>query len=80
MLFYNTLYDENASSHLAVGRAYRSSLENGAEMSDEVFAEGGGNDSLTHVDFMIGSGKMDVDGISKDGSVEPLMRGGEWAD
>lgn len=80
LLFYNTLYDENASSHLAVGRAYRSSLENGAEMSDEAFAEAGGNDSLTHVDFMIGSGKMNVDGIAKDGSVEPLMRDGEWAE
>ena len=48
-------------------------------MSDEEFAEAGGNDSLIHVDFMIGSEAMDIDGIREDGSREPLMRAGEWA-
>ncbi len=79
LLFFNTLYDENASSHLAVGRAYRICLEGGAEMSDEGFLAAGGNDSLAHVDFMIGSELMDVDGVLEDGQVEPVMRNGEWA-
>jgi aminopeptidase len=79
LLFLNTLYDENASSHLAVGRAYRICLEDGAEMSDEDFLAAGGNDSLAHVDFMIGSELMDVDGVLDDGRVEPVMRKGEWA-
>jgi aminopeptidase len=48
-------------------------------MSDEAFAAAGGNDSLAHVDFMIGSNKMDIDGITADGAAEPLMRAGEWA-
>lgn len=79
LLFYNTLYDENASSHLAVGRAYRICLAGGATMSDEEFTAAGGNDSLTHVDFMIGSELMDVDGVLGDGRREPVMRAGEWA-
>lgn len=79
LLFLNTLYDENASSHLAVGRAYRICLEGGAEMPDEDFLAAGGNDSLAHVDFMIGSELMDVDGVQEDGTVEPVMRAGEWA-
>ena len=80
LLFYNTLLDENASSHLAVGRAYRPCLQGGGKMSDQEFAAAGGNDSLTHVDFMIGSDRMDVDGIKEDGSSEAVMRSGEWAD
>ncbi len=79
LLFYNTLFDENASNHLALGRAYRFCLENGAAMSDEEFATAGGNNSLTHVDFMIGSAEMDIDGLTGDGSAEPIMRGGAWA-
>ncbi len=78
-LFYNTLFDENASCHLAVGRAYRFNLEGGEQMTDEEFEKRGGNNSLTHVDFMIGSNKMDIDGIRDDGSAEPVMRKGEWA-
>ncbi len=79
LLFYNTLYDENASSHLALGSAYRYSLRDSADMSPEAFSEAGGNYSLAHVDFMVGSADMDIDGYLTDGSVEPLMRGGEWA-
>ncbi|MCP4546057.1 MAG: aminopeptidase [bacterium] len=79
LLFYNTLFDENASSHFAVGRAYQPCLKGGVEMSDDEFNAAGGNTSLTHVDFMVGSAEMDVDGVLPDGAVEPLMRGGEWA-
>ena len=78
-LFYNTLYDENASCHIAIGRAYRFTLTGGEELNDEEFISAGGNVSLQHVDFMIGSAKMDIDGINKDGSREPVMRQGEWA-
>jgi aminopeptidase len=78
-LFYNTLFDENAACHIAIGRAYRFSLTGGEKLSDEEFLAAGGNNSLTHVDFMIGSPKMDIDGIKEDGSPEPVMRKGEWA-
>jgi aminopeptidase len=78
-LFYNTLIDENASSHLAFGRGYRFCMKNGEKMSDKEFASVGGNYSKVHVDFMIGSGEMDVDGITKDGSTESIMIKGEWA-
>lgn len=79
LVFLNTLYDENASNHLALGKAYRVCLEGGAEMTEEEFKASGGNDSLVHVDFMFGSGEMDVDGVREDGSADPLMRSGEWA-
>jgi aminopeptidase len=78
-LFLNTLIDENAASHLALGSAYRFSLKGVEVLSDEAFAAAGGNTSLVHVDFMIGSGEMDVDGITQSGAVEPVMRRGEWA-
>lgn len=79
LLFYNILYDENAACHLALGNAYRTSLEGGTSMSREEFAGLGGNNSLVHVDFMVGSGDLDVDGYREDGSVEPVLRNGEWA-
>ena len=78
-LFYNTLFDENASCHLAIGRAYRFTLTGGEELTDEEFISAGGNISLNHVDFMIGSPQMDIDGIKEDGTREPVMRSGEWA-
>lgn len=78
-LFYNTLFDENASCHIAIGRAYRFTLTGGEELNDEEFNAAGGNTSLNHVDFMIGSTKMDIDGITEDGQREPVMRLGEWA-
>jgi len=78
-LFYNTLFDENASCHLAIGRAYRFTLTGGEELTDEEFISAGGNVSLNHVDFMIGSPQMDIDGIKDDGTREPVMRSGEWA-
>jgi aminopeptidase len=79
ILFYNTLFDENASNHFAIGNAYAFCLEGGKQMSPDELAENGYNESLTHVDFMIGSGEMDIDGIKEDGSVEPIFRGGNWA-
>jgi len=78
-LFYNTLFDENASCHIAIGRAYRFTLTGGEELTEEEFSAAGGNTSLTHVDFMIGSPQMDIDGIQEDGTREPVMRSGEWA-
>ena len=78
-LFFNTLFDENASNHVALGRAYRFCVENGTGMSNEEFATAGGNDSLTHVDFMIGSNQMDIAGITASSDTEPVMRAGEWA-
>jgi aminopeptidase len=79
LLFYNALIDENASSHIALGRGFRFAIENGKKMSDEEFSAIGGNISKMHIDFMIGSGEMDVDGINENGVVEPIMRNGEWA-
>ena len=78
-LFYNTLFDENASCHIAIGRAYRFTLTGGEELTDEEFNAAGGNTSITHVDFMIGSPQMDIDGVHEDGRREPVMRQGEWA-
>ena len=79
VLFFNTLFDENASNHLAIGSSYAFCLEGGKNMSPEELAENGLNDSLTHVDFMIGSDKMDIDGILPDGTSEPVFRKGDWA-
>lgn len=79
MMFYNTLFDENAACHLALGRAYRSTMKGGEQMTAEEFNTAGGNESSIHEDFMIGSSKMDIDGLAKDGKAEPIMRKGEWA-
>jgi len=78
LLFFNTLYDENAASHIALGQAYKTCIEGGGAMSGEALAARGANESLIHIDWMIGSGQMDVDGIGADGAAEPLMRAGEW--
>lgn len=79
LTFFNTLFDENASNHLAIGAAYAFSLKGGTEMNNEELKAAGLNRSTAHVDFMIGSEKMDIDGITKDGQVIPIFRGGEWA-
>jgi len=78
LLFFNGLIDENAASHLASGHAYRFSMQNGEAMSSPESAPAGGNDSQIHVDFMIGSGEIGVDGITQEGAAEPVMRDGEW--
>ena len=79
ILFWNTLFDENAASHIALGQAYSTCLIGGEKMDAEELAKHGANASLIHVDWMIGSGEMDVDGIAADGTAEPLMRKGEWS-
>ena len=78
LLFYNILIDENASNHIAIGQSYRDSLKDSEELTDEEFMAAGGNNSLIHLDFMIGSGDMNVDGILEDDTVEPIMQNGEW--
>ena len=78
VLFYNTLFDENAASHVALGAAYKFTLRGGELMDDEEFERVGGNRSATHVDFMIGSPELDVDGVLAAGGSEPVMRRGDW--
>ncbi|MBS1800921.1 MAG: aminopeptidase [Acidobacteria bacterium] len=78
ILFWNTLFDENAASHIALGQAYSTCLIGGEKMTSEELAKLGANESLIHVDWMIGSAEMDVDGIAADGTAEPLMRKGAW--
>jgi aminopeptidase len=79
LIFYNILIDENASNHIALGQGYRDSLINGSEMTEEEFIAAGGNQSNIHLDVMIGSADMNVEGIMEDGTFEPIMRNGEWA-
>lgn len=79
IVFYNTLFDENASCHLAIGAAYPSNIKNGTTMDTEARQAKGQNESVVHVDFMIGSSDMQVDGILSDGSSVPVFRDGDWA-
>ena len=78
-LFYNTLFDENAATHVALGAAYKFTLRGADAMDDEAFEHAGGNRSIVHVDFMIGSGALDIDGVLDNGTSEPIMRRGEWS-
>jgi aminopeptidase len=78
LLFFNTLFDENASSHIALGQSYAKCLKNGGALSPEELTAKGANKSLIHIDWMIGSHEIDVDGIAQSGTAEPLMRKGEW--
>jgi aminopeptidase len=78
LLFLNTLFDENAACHIALGQAYSSCLKDGDTLTPEQLAARGANSSLIHVDWMIGSNHIDVDGIGASGSSEPVMRAGEW--
>jgi len=79
VLFYNTLFDENASCHIALGQCYADTIADGSELSPEELQQKGGNQSLIHVDWMMGSDAVDIDGITLTGDVVPVMRGGEWA-
>jgi leucyl aminopeptidase (aminopeptidase T) len=74
---YNILFDENAASHIALGQAYKC-IVGGAKMSEGELVARGANRSAIHIDWMIGSKQMDVDGLAADGWPEPLMRHGEW--
>ena len=79
ILFWSTLFDENAASHIALGQAYSTCLIGGEKMSEQELNALGANSSIIHVDWMIGSAEMDVDGITPNGTSEPLMRNGDWA-
>jgi len=79
LLFFNTLFDENAASHIALGQCYSKCFVDGGKLTPEQIAAQGGNKSLIHIDWMIGSDKTDIDGIRADGSRVPVFRKGEWA-
>jgi aminopeptidase len=79
LLFLNTLFDENAASHIALGQSYSSCVRGGDKLTPAELSAKGANESLIHVDWMIGSGELDIDGVTASGAVEPLMRKGEWA-
>jgi len=79
LLFYNTLFDENAASHIALGQCYSKCFIDGTSLTPEQIAAQGGNKSLIHIDWMIGSDQTDIDGVRADGSRVPVFRKGEWA-
>jgi aminopeptidase len=79
ILFYNTLFDENAASHIALGQCYSKCFLDGETITPDEVARRGGNTSNIHSDWMIGSAEIDIDGIGQDDSVTPVMRKGEWA-
>jgi len=78
LLFFNTLFDENAACHIALGQCYSKCFIDGAKLSPEQIAAQGGNKSLIHIDWMIGSDKIDIDGVHPDGGRTPVFRKGEW--
>lgn len=78
LLFFNTLFDENAACHIALGQCYSDCFLNGKTLTPEEIATRGGNSSMIHIDWMIGSGQVDIDGVATDGSTAPVMRRGEW--
>ena len=79
LLFYNTLFDENASCHLAMGMGYADTIKNHHDLTLEQCRELGINDSMIHEDFMIGCDSMDIDAITRDGKSVPIFRKGNWA-
>ncbi len=80
LTFFNTLYDENAACHLAVGSAYAHCIKNGNKMSAEEKEANGVNVSMTHVDFMIGSSDINIYGVKQDGTKVEVMRNGNWSE
>jgi aminopeptidase len=79
LLFFNTLFDENAACHIALGQCYSKCFVDGTKLKPEQIAAQGGNESLIHIDWMIGSHETDIDGIHADGRRVPVFRKGEWA-
>jgi aminopeptidase len=79
LLFYNTLFDENAACHIALGQCYSKCFVGGGTMTPEQIAAQGGNKSFIHIDWMIGGGQTDIDGVHEDGRRVAVFRGGEWA-
>ena len=78
-MFFNTLFDENAACHIAIGQCYSKCFVDGDKLSPEKIAARGGNKSLIHIDWMIGSDLIDIDGLDADGGRTPVFRKGEWA-
>jgi len=79
LLFFNTLFDENAACHIALGQCYSKCFVDGGNLTPQQIAAQGGNKSLIHIDWMIGSDQTDIDGVHADGRVVPVFRKGEWA-
>ncbi|MDX8045061.1 aminopeptidase [Gracilibacillus sp. S3-1-1] len=79
VIFFNTLFDENASCHIALGKAYPTNIKGGSDMNDVEMDEHGVNDSIVHEDFMIGSADMNIDGITVSGETEAIFRNGAWS-
>ena len=78
LLFFNTLFDENAACHIALGQCYAKCFLDGASLTPEQIAAQGGNKSLIHIDWMIGSNEVDIDGIGVNNEHVPIFRKGEW--
>ena len=78
IIFYNTLFDENAASHIALGQCYSKCFKGELDLSKEEISKRGGNSSMIHIDWMIGSNEIDVDGIDQSGNSVPIFRQGEW--
>ena len=79
IVFFNTLFDENASCHFAIGSAYKTCIKDGDKIKDEDLDKYGVNYSLTHVDFMIGANEMNIVGITYDGDEVQIFKDGNWA-
>ena len=79
LLFYNTLFDENAASHIALGQCYSKCFKDGENLSKDEIIKRGGNSSMIHIDWMIGSEEINVDGMNSNGAAIPIFRNGEWA-
>jgi aminopeptidase len=79
LLFFNTLFDENAACHIALGQCYSKCFVEGGKLTPEQIASQGGNKSFIHIDWMIGSDQTDIDGVHADGRRVPVFRKGEWA-
>ena len=79
LLFYNTLFDENAASHIALGQCYSKCFKDGENLSKDEIIKRGGNSSMIHIDWMIGSDEINVDGMNSNGASIPIFRNGEWA-
>ena len=79
LLFYNTLFDENAACHLAIGRGFVDTIEGYFDLTVEQCREMGMNDSMIHEDFMIGCDSMNIDAHTRDGKIVPIFRNGNWA-
>lgn len=79
LLFYNTLFDENAACHIALGQCYSKCFKNGDTLSKDEVVQRGGNSSMIHVDWMIGSQSINIDGLDEAGSATAVFRNGEWA-